>query len=82
LEQSTAAAAKGPLPEDILRRLDEIARMVPFRPFEEPMILPFGKPYVGPGIANMGAAIPVGRTPPCEREDVRSSSSCRNLIAR
>ena len=35
--------------------------MVPNRPWEEPMILPFGKNYVGPGIANMGAAVQVGK---------------------
>ena len=39
LESSAAAAESGPLPEDILRRLDEIAAMVPFRPCEEPMAL-------------------------------------------
>lgn len=61
LEASVNAAAKGPLPEDVLRRLDEIAAMVPRRPWEEPMILPFGKNYVGPGIANMGAAVQVGK---------------------
>lgn len=61
LEASVAAAAKGPLPADVLRRLDEIAAMVPHRPWEEPMILPFGKSYFGPGIANMGAAIQVGK---------------------
>ena len=61
LEASVAAAAKGPLPQDIINRLDEIAAMVPRRPYEEPMILPFGKNYVGPDIANMGAAVQVGK---------------------
>lgn len=61
LEASVNAAAKGPLPQDVLTRLDEIAAMVPRRPWEEPMILPFGKNYVGPGIANMGAAVQVGK---------------------
>ena len=61
LEASVAAAEKGPLPEDMLKRLDEIAAMMPFRPWEEPMILPFGKNYVGPGSANMGAAVQVGK---------------------
>lgn len=60
IESSVAAAEKGPLPEDIVRRLDEIAAIVPHRPWEEPMILPFGKNYTGPGIANMGAAVQVG----------------------
>lgn len=61
LEVAVAAVAKGPLPSEILGRLDEIAAIVPYRPFEEPMILPLGKNYWGPGIANLGAAIPVGK---------------------
>lgn len=61
LEASVAAAEKGPLPDDVIHRLDGIAAMVPNRPWEEPMILPFGKNYVGPGIANMGAAVQVGK---------------------
>jgi hypothetical protein len=61
LEASVAAVEKGALPSDVLSRLDEIAAMVPMRPYEEPMILPFGKSYVGPGIANMGAAVQVGK---------------------
>lgn len=61
LEASVAAVEKGPLPQDILSRLDELAAMIPHRPFEEPMILPLGKQYFGPGIANMGAAVQVGK---------------------
>ena len=61
LEAGVAAVEKGPLPEDILSNLDKIAAMVPHRPYEEPMILPFGKSYQGPGIANMGAAVQVGK---------------------
>jgi aryl-alcohol dehydrogenase-like predicted oxidoreductase len=63
VEQSVAAVAKGPLPADALARLDAIAAMVPYRPFEEPMILPLGKPnsYHGPGMANVGAGIKVGK---------------------
>lgn len=61
LQFAVAAAEKGPLPDDVATRLDEIAAMVPHRPFEEPMILPFGKDYFGPGIANMGAAVQVGK---------------------
>jgi len=61
LSESVAAAQQGKLPQDILQRLEEIAAMVPYRPFEEPMILPFGKGYYGPGTANLGAAIPVGK---------------------
>jgi len=40
---------------------DRIAAQVPFRPFEEPMILPFGKAYHGPGFPNLGAGIRVGK---------------------
>jgi aryl-alcohol dehydrogenase-like predicted oxidoreductase len=47
--QNAAAIGKGPLPADILKRLDEIAAMVPFRPFEEPFQLPFTRDYKGPG---------------------------------
>ncbi len=36
VERSVNAAQKGPLPARIKARLDEIAAMVPFRPFEEP----------------------------------------------
>lgn len=61
LEASVAAIEKGPLPNDVAQRLDEIAVMVPQRPFEEPMILPLGKQYYGPGMANLGAAVPVGK---------------------
>ncbi len=61
VETSVEFADRGPLSAEVLRRLDEIAAMVPFRPFEEPMILPFNKPYYGPGPANIGMGIPVGR---------------------
>jgi len=63
--ESVAAAAKGPLPNDVLSRLDELAALVPFRPFEEPMILPFNRPndYWGPGMANLGAGVKVGKLP-------------------
>lgn len=69
LETCVAAVKQGPLPEDVHTRLDEIAQMVPFRPFEEPMILPLGKAYVGPGIANMGAAVQVGKLAASELSD-------------
>jgi aryl-alcohol dehydrogenase-like predicted oxidoreductase len=49
--QNVASVEKGPLPADVLARLDDIAAMVPFRPFEEPFGLPFGRKYYGPGIA-------------------------------
>ncbi len=61
VEDCVAFAGKGPLPPEVLRRLDEIAARVPFRPFEEPIILPFGKPYYGPGAVNVGMGTPVGR---------------------
>jgi len=50
VEQNTAAAEKGPLPADILARLQEIADMQPFRPYGEPSWVPMGvKGYKGPG---------------------------------
>ncbi|MHB9031571.1 MAG: aldo/keto reductase [Anaerolineae bacterium] len=51
MEQNLASVAKGPLPKPVLDKLDEIAAMVPFRPFEEPFGLPFGRDYWGPGQA-------------------------------
>ncbi|NLI00162.1 MAG: aldo/keto reductase [Chthonomonadales bacterium] len=51
VEENIAAAEAGPLPPEVLQRLDEIAAMVPFRPFEEPFGLPFGRAYRGPGPA-------------------------------
>lgn len=51
VEANVRAIEKGPLPSEVLERLDEIAAMVPFRPFEEPFGLPFGRPYRGPGWA-------------------------------
>jgi len=49
LEQNVSTIDEGPLSEDILRRIDEIAAMVPFRPYEEPYKLPFNSNYKGPG---------------------------------
>ena len=53
VEANVAAVRKGPLPAELLARLDRIAGMVPFRPFEEPFGLPFGRAeqYQGPGRA-------------------------------
>jgi aryl-alcohol dehydrogenase-like predicted oxidoreductase len=51
VEANVAAAAKGPLPKPILKKLDAIAAMVPFRPYEEPFSLPFRRVYKGPGNA-------------------------------
>jgi aryl-alcohol dehydrogenase-like predicted oxidoreductase len=51
VEQNIAAVAKGPLAKEVLARFDEIAALVPFRPFEEPFGLPFGREYRGPGWA-------------------------------
>lgn len=47
VDQNVAAVAKGPLPADLLDRLEAIAAMVPFRPHDEPFALPFGRPYAG-----------------------------------
>lgn len=49
-----------PLLPDVIEGLDQIAAMVPARPYEA-MILPFGRNYVEPDIANMGAAVQVGK---------------------
>lgn len=63
VDESVAVAAKGPLPADVRARLDQIAAMMPYRPFEEPMILPLSNPraYYGPGLANLGIGVPVGK---------------------
>ena len=51
VESNYEAVCKGPLPADILAKLDEIAADVPFRPFNEPFGMPFGGGYNGPGEA-------------------------------
>ncbi len=52
LEQNIQAVEEGPLPSDVVTRLDEIAAMVPFRPADEPFECPFRNPaYWGPGPA-------------------------------
>jgi aryl-alcohol dehydrogenase-like predicted oxidoreductase len=51
VESNVAAVEKGPLPADVLARLNEIAARVPFRPCEEPYVLPFAYEYRGPGKA-------------------------------
>ena len=58
VEANVAAAERGPLSQDILRSIAEIAAMVPFRPFEEPFVMPFGRAYRGPGHANRMRAGP------------------------
>jgi len=50
VESSVQAAEKGPLPSDVLTRLDEIAALVPFRPFDEPAGLPFAGSWPGAGM--------------------------------
>ena len=51
VEQNITSVEKGPLSQEILKQLDEIALMVPFRPFEEPFGLPFRRDYRGSGVA-------------------------------
>jgi aryl-alcohol dehydrogenase-like predicted oxidoreductase len=51
VEANVRSAEKGPLPQDVLDAIQEIADAVPFRPFEEPFGLPFARPYKGPGHA-------------------------------
>ena len=48
VESNVASVDKGALPAEVIRRLDKIASLVPFRPYEEPMNLPFGRDYWGP----------------------------------
>ena len=50
VEMNVAAVEAGPLPDEVLARLDEIAAMVPFRPFSEPFGCQLANPgYRGPG---------------------------------
>jgi aryl-alcohol dehydrogenase-like predicted oxidoreductase len=51
VEANVRSAEKGPLPQDVLDAIQDIADMVPFRPFEEPFGLPFTRAYKGPGHA-------------------------------
>jgi aryl-alcohol dehydrogenase-like predicted oxidoreductase len=52
VEANVKAVEAGPLSADVLARIQEIAAMVPFRPFEEPFSMPFGRPERnGPGWA-------------------------------
>ncbi len=51
VEANVESARKGPLSQELLERLREIADMVPMRPYEEPFGLPFGRDYKGPGHA-------------------------------
>ncbi len=52
LEENVGYVEKGPLPAEVLTRLQEIADMVPFRPCEEPFFMPFTRDYAGPGGAD------------------------------
>lgn len=49
LDQNIATVEAGPLPDAVRERINEIADMVPFRPYEEPYKLPFRTAYRGPG---------------------------------
>jgi aryl-alcohol dehydrogenase-like predicted oxidoreductase len=51
VEQNVRSVEAGPLPRDVLDAIWEIADLVPFRPFEEPFVLPFRREYKGPGMA-------------------------------
>ncbi len=41
LERNVESAAKGPLPPEILAKIEEIYQMVPFRPYGEPFVMVF-----------------------------------------
>lgn len=49
ITETIAYSEKGALPEDILKRIEEIYMMVPFRPTLEPILLPWGseRPPIG-----------------------------------
>jgi len=50
VEQNAKAVEAGPLPEEVLTGLQQIAEMLPFRPYCEPGWVPLGvKGYKGPG---------------------------------
>lgn len=51
VDLNVRAAEQGALSPQIMNRINEIAAMVPFRPYEEPLFLPFGREYQGPGPA-------------------------------
>ena len=51
VEQNVGYVDSGPLPDAVMERVQEIADLVPFRPFEEPFGLPFTRAYRGPGMA-------------------------------
>ena len=51
VEQNVRSVEKGPLSGDVLEEIQAIAAMVPYRPFEEPFGLPFGRASKGPGHA-------------------------------
>ena len=51
VDLNIAATEKGALSAEVLARLKTIAEMVPFRPYEEPFALPFGRAYAGTGAA-------------------------------
>ena len=51
VELNVAAAERGALPGEVMKRLDEIAAMLPYRPYEEPFGLPIVHEYRGPGMA-------------------------------
>ena len=44
LRQNIQTCGKGPLSPEIVSRIDEIAALVPFRPYEEPAYCPFRNP--------------------------------------
>jgi aryl-alcohol dehydrogenase-like predicted oxidoreductase len=41
LEKNVESALQGPLAKDVLTEINDIAAMVPFRPYLEPLVLPF-----------------------------------------
>ena len=52
VEANVKAIEAGPLPPEIMDRLQLIADVVPFRPLDEPFGLPFNRDYPGPSTAS------------------------------
>ena len=73
IDEAAVERLRAQVPPDVLARLDRIAAQVPFRPFEEPMILPLNRPddYHWPGLANLGAGAPVGKMKGEEEGEVK-----------
>ena len=84
VEQNVGYVASGPLSAAVLDRVQEIADMVPFRPFEEPFGLPFTRVYRGPGMGavdrNEPVALPVIRSIVHHTQDIPQVRGGRGVV--